>query len=158
VNVEGKGDPDLELRRLPLRFMGKFRYTQIREWADTFSKGLCPSWISRVPDRSRSLQTLVIDSCQLATMNRIFYLSTPGVLLQRDDLPCPAFSAIILEVPYDGNRDDWVVPFLQMLRDSAAARPRLQKVRIVSNPRAQIPRPQEEKRKQTAKLVRSVGV
>jgi hypothetical protein len=164
VKVEWKGDPDLELQRLPLQSMAKFRYTEIRECADTFGKDLYPSWISQVLDRTWGLQTLVIDSCQLATMKHIFHLlsprrnRTPSVPSQHEGLPCPALSTIILEAPYDGSWDDWVVPFLQMLRDRAAAGSRLQKVRIVSNPGVQIPRPVEEKRKQMAKFVRSVEV
>jgi hypothetical protein len=66
--VEGKGDPDLEVRRLPFQFTEKLRHAEIRECADTFGKGLYPSRISQVLDRSRSLRTLVIDSYQLTTM------------------------------------------------------------------------------------------
>jgi hypothetical protein len=65
---------------------------------------------------------------------------------------------IILEVPYDGSWDDWVVHFLQMLHDRVAAGSQLQKVRIVSNPGVQIPRLEEEKREQIAKFVRSVEI
>ena len=47
--------------------MDKFWCPEIRECADTFDKDLHPSWISQVLDRSRNLQTLIIDSCQPAT-------------------------------------------------------------------------------------------
>jgi hypothetical protein len=164
VRFEGKGDPDMELRRLPLQYVERFRYAEIRECLDTFSRDLYPGWISQVFGRSRNLQTLAIDSCKLTTMKHIFHLLSPqpsrtrGVPLQREGLPCPALSTIILEVPHDGSWDDWVIPFLQMLRDRAAAGSRLRKVRIVSNPRVQIPRPGEGKRKQMAKLVQWVEV
>ena len=49
------------------------------------------------------------------------------------------------------------MPFLQMLRDRAAVGSRLQKVRIVSDSPAGIPRP-EERRRQMAKLVPRVEV
>ena len=55
VKVEGRGYPDLELRRLPLQFMEVFRYAEIRECANTFGKDLYPSWISQVLDRSQNL-------------------------------------------------------------------------------------------------------
>ena len=38
VGIGGKGDPDLEVRRLLFQFMEKLRYAEIRECADTFSK------------------------------------------------------------------------------------------------------------------------
>ena len=54
----------------------------------------------------------------------------PGVLMQREGLPCPALLTVILEAPsYKG--EDWVIPFLQMLRGRAAAGSQLQHVRIV---------------------------
>ncbi|KAF9648195.1 hypothetical protein BDM02DRAFT_3115857 [Thelephora ganbajun] len=164
VKFEGKNDPDLELQKLPLQFVERFRYAEIRECSEAFSKEAYPGWISKVFGRSRNLKTLVIDSCKLATMKYIFRLLSPqhnrapGAPLRRESLPCPALSTIILEVPHDGSWNDWAVPFIQMLRDRAAVGSRLQKVRIVSNPRVQIPRPGEEKRKQMAKLVRWVEV
>jgi len=164
VKLEGKSDPGLELQRLPLQFVEKFRYAEIRECLDTFHKDLHSGWISQVFGRSRNIQTLVIDSCKLATMKHIFDLlsprpnCTPGVPSRREDIPCPVLSTIIVEVPPDGSWNDWVVPFIQMLRHRAAAGSRLRRVRIISNPRVQVPRPGEEKRKQMAKLVRKVEV
>jgi len=79
-------------------------------------------------------------------------VGTTGVPLRCERLPCPALSTIILEVPYDGGWNDWVVPLLQMLRDGAGAGSQSRKVRMVSNPRVQIPRPGEEKRRQMARL------
>jgi len=164
VKLEGKGDPGLELQRLPLQFVEKFRYAEIRGCTDTFGKDLHSGWISQVFSRSRNIQTFVIDSCKLATMKHLFDLlspqpnNTPGRPSRREDIPCPALSTIILEVPPDGSWNDWVVPFIQMLRNRAAVGSRLRKVRIVSTPRVQVPRPGEEKRKQMAKLVRRVEV
>jgi hypothetical protein len=43
VKLERKTDPNLELERLPFQFMGKFRYAEIRECADTFGKDIHPS-------------------------------------------------------------------------------------------------------------------
>lgn len=164
VRFEGKNDPDLELWRLPLQYVEKFRYTEFRECSEEFSKDPYPGWISKVFGRSQNLQTLVIDSCKLATMKEIFRLLSPRpnhntcAPSRRGVLPCPALSTIILEAPYDGGWNDWVVPFLQMLHDRAAVGSRLRKVRIVSNPRVHVPRPGEEKRKQLARLVRWVEV
>ena len=164
VKLEGKGDPGPELQRLPLQLLEKFRYSEIKEDLDGFDEERYPGWISHVFGRSRNIQTLVIDACKLTTMTQIFHLlspqldRTPGTALRREGLPCPALSTIILEVPHDGTWNDWVVPFIQMLRQRAAAGFRLQKVRIVSNPRVQVPRPGEEKRKQMGKLVRRVEV
>ena len=164
VKLEGKGDPGVELQRLPLHFVEKFRYSEIRGCSDTFSKGLHSEWISQVFAHSRNIQTLVIDSCKLATMKHIFDLLSPplktttGRPPRRDDIPCTALSTIILEVPPDGGWNDWVVPFIQMLRNRAAAGSRLRRVRIVSIPHVQIPRPGEEKRNQMAKLVPRVEV
>lgn len=160
VRFEGINDPDMELSKLPLQLVEKFRFAECH---GTFSKDSDPDWISNVFSRSQNLQTLVIDSCKLATMKQIFRLlsppnRTPGAPSQYEGLPCPSLSTIVLEVPHDGSWNDWVVPFLQMLRDRAAAGSRLRKVRIVSNPRVQIPRPGEERRKQMAKLVRPVEV
>jgi len=164
VKLEGKGDPGMELQKLPLQFVERFRYGEIRGCSDTFSKGLHSGWISQVFSQSRNIQTIVIDSCKLATMKHIFDLlalqpdDTPCRSSRRKDVPCPALSTIILEVPPDGSWDDWVVPFIQMLRNRAAAGSRLRKVRIVSNPEVQVPRPGEEKRNQMAKLVSKVEV
>ena len=164
VKLEGKGDPGTELQRLPLQFVERFRYGEIRGCSDTFSEGLHSWWISQVFSRSRNIQTLVIDSCKLATMKHIFDLLSPrpnittGHPSQREDVPCSVLSTIILEVPPDGGWDDWVVPFIQMLRNRAPAGSRLRKVRIVSSPHVQIPRPGEERRRQMAKLVQKVEV
>ena len=164
VKLEGHGYPGLELERLPLQYVKRFRYTETRESLDAFSKGLRPNWIPEVFGRSPNLHTIVIDSCRLSTMKYIFFLLSPqinpvvGAPLQYGALPCPALSTIILESPHDGSWDDWVVAFLQMLSNRAAAGSRLQKVRIVSNPRIHIPRPGEEKRVRMAKLVRKVEV
>ena len=164
VKFEGKTDPDLELQRLPLESVEKFRYAEIQECPEIFTKAPYPDWISKVFDRSQNLRTLVIDSCKLATMKYIFRLLSPqiacnpGVPLRCVPLPCPTLSTIILEVPHDGGWGDWVVPFLQMLRDRAAIGSRLRKVRIVSKPCVQIPRPGEEKRKQMSKFVSRVEV
>ena len=158
VRFEGKSDPELELWRLPLQFVERFRYTEFPEHSPAFTNDLYPGWIAKVFGRLRNLQTLVIDSCKLGTMKYIFHLLRPQQSFRRDTLPCPALSTIVLEVPHDGSWNEWVVPFLQMLRDRAAVGSRLRKVRIVSNPRIQIPRPGEEKRKQMAGLVRWVEV
>jgi len=164
VKIEGKDDPDLELRSLPLYLVEKFRYAETKESLDPLSKVIYPGWISDVLARSHNLQTLIIDSCRLSTMKCIFHLLSPqpnripGVALRHEDLPCPALSTIILEAPHDGSWNDWVVPFLQMLRSRADVGSRLQKVRIVSHPRVQIPRPMEDKRKRMAKLVQRVEV
>lgn len=82
---------------------------------------------------------------------------TRGVPPRRKSLPCSTLSTIVLEVPYDGNWNDWVVPFLQMLRGRAAAGSRLEKFRIVSRPHVQVPRHGEERR-QMKKLVPWVEV
>ena len=164
VKLEGRGDPGRELQRLPLQFVERFRYAEAQECSDTSGKGLCSGSISQVFDRSTNLQTLVIDSCKLATMKYIFHLLSPrannttGAPLQREGLPCPALSTIVLEIPHDGSWEDWVIPFIQMLRDRAAAGSRLRRVRIVSDPRIQVPRPTEGKRRQMSKLVRRVEV
>ena len=164
VKFEGKNDPDLELQRLGLEFVEKFRYTELQECSGILAKDLYPDWISKFFDRSRNLQTLVIDSCKLATMKYIFrFLSpqlsrTPGAPLRCEPLPCPALSTIVLEVPHDGGWNDWVIPFLQMLHDRAAVGSRLRKVRIVSSHGVQIPRPEEEKRRHMAKFVSRVEV
>lgn len=163
VRFEGKNDPDPELRRLPLQSVEKFRYSELQASLETFSGDPFLGWIPDVFDRSQNLQTLVIDSCKLDTMKHIFCLLSPpnhasGVPSQCKGLPCPALSTIILEAPQDGSWDDWVVPFLQMLGDRAAAGSRLRKVRIVSSPRVQVPRPGEERRRQMARLVPQVEV
>jgi len=158
VRFEGKNDPDPELWKLPLQSVEKFRYTEFRECSEAFSKDPYPGWISEVFSHLQNLQILVIDSCKLATMKHIFrLLSQPNhytcAPLRHGGLPCPALSTIILEVPYDGSWNDWVVPFLQMLHDRAAVGSRLQNVRIVSHPRVRVPGSVEEKRQQMAKLV-----
>ena len=164
VKLEGKGDPGVELQRLPLQFVEKFRYGEIRGCTDTFSKGLHSEWISQVFGQSRNIRTLVIDSCKLATMRHIFDLLSPqpkittGRPSRREDVSCPVLSTIILEVPPDASWNDWVVPFIQMLENRAAAGSRLRKVRIVSNPQVQVPHLGEEKRNQMAKLVPRVEV
>jgi hypothetical protein len=164
VKFEGKKDPEPELQRLHLEPVEKFRYTEFRECVGTFMKDPYPDWISKFFDRSRNLQTLVIDSCKWATMMHIFRLlspqlgRTPGVPLRHEALLCPALSTIILEAPHDAGWNDWITPFIQMLRDRAAVGSRLRKVRIVSHPRVQIPRPGEEKRRQMAKFVSRVEV
>ena len=159
VKLEGSGNPGLELQRLPLQFVEKVRYAETRECPDTSSKDLYPGWISEVFDRSLNLQILVIDSCKLTTMNYIFHLLSPQLAdTQFGYVPCPALSTIILESPHDGSWEDWVVPFIQLLHNRAAAGSRLQRVRIVSDPCIQIPRPVEEKRREMAKLVGRVEV
>ena len=164
VKIEDKNDPYLELQRLPLQSVEKFRYAETGECADRPGKDLYPDWISKVFGRSRSLRTLVIDSCRLSTMKHIFRLlspepsRSPGVQLLRDNLPCPALSTIVVEAPQDGSWDDWAVSFLDMLRARAAVGSKLRKVRIVSTPQIRVPRPEEEKRRQMAKLVPSVEV
>lgn len=159
VKFEGKHEPYQELQRLPLQFVEKFRYGEIQQSIEVASKGQDLGWLSKVFERSRNLQTFVIDSCGLTTMKHIFHLLSPrpshasGV-----PLPCPLLSTIILEVPHDGSWNDWVVPFLQMLHDRAAAGLRLKKFRMVSGPQVQVPRQGEEKRRQMAKLVPWVEV
>jgi len=122
-----------------------------------------PDWISKLFDRSRNLKTLVIDCCGLAIMKYIFHLLSPqvgrtGAPLRCEPLSCPALSTIILEVSHDGGWDGWVVPFVQMLHDRAAAGSRLRKVRMVSNSHVQIPRPGEEKRRQVTRFFSWVEV
>ena len=164
VKFEGKNDPDLELQALHLERVEKFRYTELREGSGTFTKGLYLDWISKLFDRSRNLQTLVIDSCKLATMKHIFCFLSPqlgrisSASLRCTALPCPALTTIILEVPHDGGWNDWVVPFLHMLRARAAAGSQLRKFRIVSSPGVRIPRPVEEKRREMAKFISRVEV
>jgi len=163
VKFEGKNDPDLELQRLHLELVEKFRYTELQDSSETLTKDPYPDWMFKFFDRSRNLTTLVIDSCGLATMKYIFHILSPrfdrtGVPLRHEPVRCPALSTIILEVPRDGGWNDWVVPFLQMLRDRAAVGSQLRKVRMVSNPRVHIPRPVEEKRRQMARFVSRVEV
>lgn len=164
IKFEGKRDPGSELWKLPLQSVEKFRYSELQEFTPEFTGVLYPAWLARVFDCSLNLRTLVIDSCKLGTMKYIFEILSPQVIHapgfppRVKSLSCPALSTIILEVPYDGRWNDWVVPFIQMLRGRAALGSRLQKVRIVSNPRAQIPRPGEEKRRQMAGFVPRVEV
>ncbi|KAF9781856.1 hypothetical protein BJ322DRAFT_1213148 [Thelephora terrestris] len=156
VKFEGKNEPYQELERLPLQSVEKFRFAESQQFIDVAGKGQDLGWLSKVFERSRNLRTFVIDSCGLATMKDIFRLLSPqpnlppGGPLRLEGLPCHSLSTIILEVPHDGSWSDWAVPFLKMLRDRAAAGLRLQKLRIVSGPQAQIPRQGEE---QMANLV-----
>jgi hypothetical protein len=164
VKFEDEGDPTLELQRIPLQFVEKFRCAEAPkpEWA--IEKDPNPGWIAKVFERAMNLQVLVIDSCGLTTMKRIFALlspqpgSGPGVAPRRDRPPCPSLSTIILVAPHDGGWDDWVVPFIQMLRGRADVGSRLKKFRIVSHPQIKIPRPGEENRRQIANLVPWVEV
>ena len=164
VRFEGVCDPLPELRRLPLYLVEKFRYEEVDQSQKTISKEPDRSWIFNVFCDLRHLRTLVIGSCGLQVMKEIFILLSPqtyhipGVPLRRECFPCPTLSTIIVEVPRDGNWDEWVVPFLQMLHIRAAAGSRLKKVRIVSRPRVYVPRPGEEKRRWMAKLVPWVEV
>lgn len=158
VRFEGKYDPELEIQRLPLQFVEKFRYTDIQESIDLASASRDPSWLSDVFDRLRNLQTLVLDSCALTTLKDIFSLLSrpthPSVVLsQSQSLPCPALSIVVVEAPHDGTWGDWATPFLQMLCDRAAAGLQLKKVRIVSSPRVKVPRQDDGKRREMAKLV-----
>jgi len=149
---------------LGLQFVEKFRYSELQEFAPGFTKDPYPEWLARVFGRSRNLRTLVIDSCKLGTMKYIFSILSPQLFHAPGSPPrcgsllCPALSTIILEVPYDGRWHDWVVPFIQMLQDRAAVGFRLGKVRIVANPRVQIPRPGEERRRQMSRFVPWVEV
>jgi len=77
VKFEGKHDPNLELQRLRLEFVEKFRYTEFQDSSETFTKDPYPDWISKLFDRSRNLKTLVIDSCGLTNMKYIFHLLSP---------------------------------------------------------------------------------
>lgn len=164
IKFEGKRYPDLELWKLPLQFVEKFRYSELQEFAPGFAKDPYPEWLARVFGHSPNLRTLVIDSCKLGTMKYIFsilspqFVHAPGSPPRCRSLLCPALSTIILEAPHDGRWNDWIVPFIQMLRDRAAVGFRLGKVRIVANPRVQIPRPGEERRRQMANFVPRVEV
>lgn len=163
VRFEGKYDPELEIQRLPLQFVEKFRYTDIQESIDLASASRDPSWLSDIFDRSRNLQALILDSCALTTMKDIFSLlslpnNSSAVLSQSQNLPCPALSMIVVEAPHDGTWDDWAPPFLQMLRDRAAAGLQLKKVRIVSSPRVKVPQQDDGKRREMAKFVPWVEV
>ena len=164
VEFEEICDPLPELFRLPLQSVEKFRYAEVDQFSDTFGKGLGRGWMIKVLGRLRNLQTLVIGSCELETLKEIFVLlspqavRTPGAPPRRANIPCLTLSTIVLEAPHDGGWNDWVVPFLQMLRIRAAAGLRLKKVRIISSRNVQVPRQGEEKRRQMAKLVPWVEV
>ena len=160
VRFEGNSNPAPELQRLPLQIVEKFRYAEIGEPGESIGKNKDPVWLYEVFDRLENLQTLVIDSCGLTPIKHIFLLLSSRLgpaPSRRKMVPCPSLSTIILEVPRDGSWNDWVVPFLQMLRDREAAGSRLKKFRIVCDPQIQIPRRGEE-RSQMAKLVPWVEV